>query len=652
MSHIRSLWVCLAYLIVLVDFIQPDRMNVCPRRQVVSYTRNVLRSRTVPYLTYYHWRGRETKYRTEYYTQDEIAYRTEVRHVCCDGYKGSIPNCQPVCMKKCPAHGFCSSPNTCSCHTGYGGSDCQPNCPAGCGKNEFCDQPGVCSCQNGYNRASSSDNCLPVCREECGHHSFCSEPGKCECEPGYEKMEGGTACLAVCSPKCGENARCQEPQLCTCLDGYKADANGNCLPFCQEDCGKNSRCVRPGMCECDNGYAGDEGGTNCRPECSTCPENGICMSPGVCVCKPGYVMRDDRCQPHCEENCPEYGHCVAPNQCECFSGYESPGADKKCEPKCSKGCSNGFCFSPETCVCNIGYLMGPNQVCEPQCSLNCIHGKCTSPETCSCDPGYRFQNNSHHICDPICDSGCSNGDCVAPNICICHDGYQPNNTNPVTSMCQPVCEDCKFGDCVAPNNCQCSIGYEKVNGVCESQTTTDSNEYSTTTEDSQTSTADLDPHSITTPNAIETPSSEVPHSNCTAGCMCWIEYDGMGTFNTAKCAKVCVDPQDQPCLDLDNCHCDLPSGQLVCQEDSSVDYSGENSRYVCHMLQAKKPKSEAEARIPERTESSQKWMVIMGSCAGMILGVAVAIVGTKYYRRSTFRQNIEVEQAIYESDLE
>ncbi|EDW88967.2 multiple epidermal growth factor-like domains protein 10 [Drosophila yakuba] len=360
MSHIRCLWVCLGYLIIFVDFIQPDRMNVCPRRQVVSYTRNVNKSRSLPYQQYSFWSGWQTKYRTEYYTQNEIAHKTEVREICCDGYEGSIPNCQPVCREKCPAHGFCSSPNTCSCHTGYGGSDCQPICPAGCGKNEICDQPGVCSCQNGYNRTSSSDNCLPVCREECGHHSFCSEPGKCKCEPGYEKMESGTACHAICSPKCGENARC------------------------------------------------------------------------------------------------------------------------------------------------------------------------TSPGTCSCDPGYRFQNNSHHVCDPICDSGCSNGDCVAPNICICHDGYQPNNTNPVTSMCQPV---------------------------CESQTTTDSNEYSTTSEDFQTSTADLHPY------------------------------------------------------------------------------------------------SEAEA-VSERTESSQKWMIIMGSCAGMILCVAVAIFGTKYYRRSISRQNDEAEPVMYKCDLE
>eukprot|EP00099_Drosophila_melanogaster_P018588 NP_609693.1 nimrod C1, isoform A [Drosophila melanogaster] len=620
MSHIQCLWVCLGFFMLLVDFIQPIGLNVCNRSQVVTYKRYVERSRVIPYQHRSFWSGWQTKYRTEYYTDEETAYRTVMRPSCCEGYEGSVENCKPVCRQQCPQHGFCSSPNTCSCNAGYGGIDCHPVCPTVCGKNEFCDRPGVCSCQNGYKRTSPSDNCLPVCEKECGHHSFCSEPGKCECEPGYEKVGNGTVFP----------------------DGYKNNSNGNCSPICPKDCGQNSRCVRPGVCECENGYAGDDGGTNCRPVCSTCPENGLCLSPGVCVCKPGYVMRNDLCQPHCEK-CSDNAHCVAPNQCECFPGYESSGADKKCVPKCSKGCTNGFCFAPETCVCSIGYQMGPNQVCEPKCSLNCVHGKCTSPETCTCDPGYRFKDNSHHECDPICDSGCSNGHCVAPNFCICHDGYQLNSTNPVTSMCQPICKGCQFGDCVAPNVCECNVGYENINGLCELQTTTDSYEYSTTTVELQSST--VDPQ-------LQTSTSEVPHSNCTAGCMCWIEYDGMGTFNTAKCAKICVDPQDKPCLNLDNCQCDLSSGQLVCQEDSDMDYSGENSRYVCHILPEQGARSEAEVRIPDRTGSSNKWMIIVGSCAGMIIGVAATIIGIKYYRRSTSRRNFEAEEAIVECDFE
>jgi len=134
--------------------------------------------------------------------------------------------------------------------------------------------------------------------------------------------------------------------------------------------------------------------------------------------------------------------------------------------------------------------------------------------------------------------------------------------------------------------------------------------------------------------------------------MCWIEYDEEGTFNTAKCAKICVDPEDEPCLNLDNCHCDLPSGQLVCKEDSSEDSSSEETHYICKMQQLKKARSEAEVRAHESTKSSTKVMVILGSCAGIILGAAIAVIATKYYRRSASRRSYEADEAIYANDFE
>ncbi|XP_070067578.1 tenascin isoform X2 [Drosophila takahashii] len=658
----QTLWVCLVILIVLIDFLQAHGPNVCNKPEMVTYTRSVYKSKSVPYQKHSFWSGWQTKYRTEYSYQDEVAYRFEPKYSCCSGYEGSIYDCKPSCKNKCPVNGFCVAPDQCSCNGGYGGSDCQPICESPCGKNEFCERPGECSCQSGYHRSSAHENCLPVCADGCGDHGFCSEPGKCECQPSYEKLENGTDCLPVCDPKCGQNSYCQEPQLCTCLEGYKADEQGTCSPICQEDCGPNSRCSKPGFCECEQGYAGDERGANCQPVCASCPENAKCLSPSNCICNPGYVMKDNRCEPHCEEDCSDYGHCVAPNQCECYEGHEETGEDRKCAPKCSKGCPNGVCYSPEMCVCNPGYLMGPNSVCEPRCSLNCVHGKCTQPDTCSCDPGYRFEENSTHVCQAICDSGCKNGDCMAPNICICHVGYQPNDTNPATSVCKPQCaEGCEFGDCVAPQECLCWRGYEKINGVCKPQTTTSTS--TSTTEAAKTSSesdaliANDDQQQRTTPKTEVTSSTEVlrvHHSNCTGGCYCWIEYDEEGTFNTAKCAKICVDPQDQPCLNLDNCHCDPPSGQLVCKEDSSEDGSSEESHFVCKIQQqGKKARSEAEVRVPENsTASSTKWMVIMGSFAGIILGAALAVVAAKYYRRSTSRRDYEADERIYETEFE
>ncbi|KAH8351955.1 hypothetical protein KR084_000855, partial [Drosophila pseudotakahashii] len=632
--------------------------NVCSNPERVPFNRRVLKFKSVPHQQYTYFGGWQTKYRQEPVWETEVAYRFEPKYSCCSGYEGSIYDCKPVCTKKCPANGFCVAPYQCGCNQGYGGSECQPLCPSACGKNEFCERPWVCSCQRGYHRSSPHESCLPVCADGCGDHGFCAGPGKCECEPLYEKLANGTACLPVCVPECGQNSYCQEPGMCTCSEGYKADEQGTCSPICPEDCGPNSRCTKPGICECEEGYAGDERGANCQPVCSSCPENGSCLSPNICICNPGYVLKDNRCEPHCEKDCSDFGHCVAPNQCECYAGHEETGEDKKCAPKCSKGCPNGVCYSPEMCVCNPGYLMGPNSICEPRCSLNCVHGKCTQPDTCSCDPGYRFVENSTHVCQAICESGCKNGDCMAPNVCICHVGYQPNDTNPATSVCKPQCaEGCEFGDCVAPQECHCWRGYEKTNGVCRPQTTTttytSTTEAATTTSESDALFANEDPHQKEVTSSTEN-IPRVHHSNCTGGCMCWIEYDEEGTFNTAKCAKICVDSQDHPCLNLDNCHCDPPSGQLVCKEDSSEDSSSEESHYVCKIQQhAKKAVSEAEVRDPENsTASSTKWMVIMGSFAGIILGAALAVLAAKYYRRSTSRRDFEADERIYQNDFE
>ncbi|XP_043949942.1 multiple epidermal growth factor-like domains protein 10 isoform X2 [Drosophila biarmipes] len=644
MYSFSLLFVCLAATICL------SLGLICSNQQRVTYMAKVPTFKSVPYQQYSYFKGWETKYRRETVWEDRVAYRYEPKYSCCAGYEGSIYDCKPVCKNKCPTNGFCASPDHCICKLGYAGPACEPVCTSGCGKNEICERPAVCSCQSGYHRDSTLGHCLPICPGGCGDHSFCSEPAKCECEPLYKTMGNATDCRPVCSPECGQNSFCQEPNLCTCLEGYKADERGICSPICQEECGPNSRCLKPGVCECEDGHVGDERGANCQPECSSCPENGSCLSPNVCTCNPGYVMKDNRCEPHCEEDCSDYGHCVAPNKCECYPGHEKSTVDMKCAPKCTNGCPNGFCFSPEKCVCNNGYLMGPNNTCEPQCSLNCVHGQCTHPEACTCDTGYRFKENSAHVCEAICESGCKNGDCMAPNICICHEGYEPSDINPSTSVCKPQCaEGCEFGECVAPHECKCWPGYEKVNGVCRPQETT-SLPTDTTATDGSTP-VDL---TTTTETDLRAPTKvlQVHYSNCTGGCMCWIEYDEEGALNTAKCAKICVDPEDEPCLNLDNCHCALPTGQLVCKEGGSEDSSLEETHYLCKMQQLKKARPEAEVRVRESTGSVTKLMVILGSCAGIILGAAIAVMATKYYIRSTSRRIYVADEAICENDFE
>ncbi|KAH8319125.1 hypothetical protein KR067_010215 [Drosophila pandora] len=633
-----QIWVFVALLeLYHLSGVESYGSHVCIRPEMVTYLYPVYKSKMVPYQEHSLWRGWQTKYRREYSWQDEIRYKMENRQFCCSGYEGSVEACKPICTRGCSGNSFCEAPEKCSCKEGYGGPDCQPVCPGGCGKNQVCNQPNRCSCQDGYEMGNSETDCVPVCPEACGDHSFCSEPGKCECNKGYTKLEGSTTtCEPVCEPSCGTNSRCQDPDVCVCDDGYQSDpAGGPCSPVCSEGCGNHSRCVRPEVCQCDEGYS--LVGNECQPICPKgCPANGKCMLPNVCTCDPGYLMKGDRCEPRCSPECSDYAHCVSPDLCECYPGYEKTGNGSHCVPKCSKGCPNGFCFSPEVCICKIGHLMGPDQECEPQCSLSCVHGRCTQPETCTCDQGYQFGNESQHICKPICEKGCLNGDCVAPDVCLCHVGFQPEPSNhSITSVCIPVCETdkCEFGDCLAPEKCQCWVGYEMTDKGCQRPTET------TTTQINPSST------SVTSADFLH-----LQDTNCTTNCSCWTEFDEDGALSTAKCARICQDEMDKPCRDLSLCRCDPHSGDLTCNNSGDEDYSSEETRYVCKVPKVRP--QEAEAKIAmQPTQKASTWVMLIAWCSGIIVLVAGAVAIYIFYRRNLQRPMDPMQAGIYENDL-
>uniref|UniRef100_A0A6P4FGM5 Multiple epidermal growth factor-like domains protein 10 n=1 Tax=Drosophila rhopaloa TaxID=1041015 RepID=A0A6P4FGM5_DRORH len=575
--------------------------------------------------------------------------------------------CSPICEEDCGQHSRCMRPGICKCDPGYdgirNGTNCQPVCSS-CPENASCSAPKVCFCNPGYMK--NGNLCEPHCDEDCGQHSRCVRPEICECEPGYDGIRNGTNCQPVCS-SCPQNGSCTAPEVCVCNPGFMKKGK-LCEPHCEEACGHHSRCVRPGICECERRYTGSEKGTNCRPVCSSCPENSSCIAPEVCICKQGYIKRGNLCEPHCEEACSDLGRCVAPNQCECYPGHEETGEDRKCQPKCSKGCPNGFCNTPEKCACNTGFLMGPNETCEPQCSPSCVHGTCTQPGTCSCDPGYRFKDNSQHVCEAICELGCKNGECMAPNVCICKEGYQPEDLNHPTSVCHPVCPTacvngtctapgecsclegytkssattckphcaagCEFGDCVAPNECQCLPGYENTDQGCQPQATSTSTSQppKRTSEavDSSSVRAQY-PTTTTATKGTEATYADLlqpHHSNCTGGCPCWINFKD-------------ADHQDKPCLNVASCPCNVTINEMFCN----------GTHYFCRVPQPIKPRSEHEVMLDEDSTSTPKWMVIMGCCAGIILGAVIAAGATNYYRGYTARRNFKTEAIFYKSSL-
>jgi len=61
--------------------------------------------------------------------------------------KGGEDRCTPVCKPPCKNGGYCSAPNTCTCHAGYEGASCElPHCDMECLNGGQCIAPNTCAC--------------------------------------------------------------------------------------------------------------------------------------------------------------------------------------------------------------------------------------------------------------------------------------------------------------------------------------------------------------------------------------------------------------------------------------------------------------------------------------------------------------------------
>lgn len=438
--------------------------------------------------------------------------------------------------------------------------------------------------------------------------------------------------------------------------------DGSCQPVCQQACPAHSSCSKPGECVCDEGYTIAVDGS-CQPICSpACPDNGSCLSPNVCICKPGYVLSQNHslCEAHCPESCADYARCVAPNQCECYPGFEMSQVEQVCQPKCSQDCSNGFCFAPDKCACNSGYLMGPNQTCEPQCSSNCIHGKCIAPNSCECEPGYRFATDSKDVCEPVCEPACELGTCMAPQLCICQLGYEPTSKElphlcrPSCTMscvngscvapekcacnagyvpadglnatsCRPSCSgDCSNGDCVAPEQCLCHSGYERTAAGCQLRL-----EVTTSTE-----------------RQLDELQQKEPGTNCSSiSCSCWRAWTEIEEA-AIKCVNICQDAFDKPCVDLKLCSCDQATGQLLCPAEEH------EQRLVCQATTAIRIDQQTEQNLGEAAHNSRrpavgtsKWPVILAWSAGSFIVLLLIIVASHLYLKHRRQEAIQEQES-------
>ncbi|XP_029160414.1 fibrillin-2-like [Nylanderia fulva] len=294
------------------------------------------------------------------------------------------------------------------------------------------------------------------------------------CCTGYELTEDLT-CEPKCHQKCG-NGTCVKPNVCTCNPGYEeTHSDPVCVPQCTHIC-VHGKCTAPEVCTCDYGYSLNKDGHTCEPVCNSgCDSGSYCSKPNHCACLNGYtdlfIPTDEgilhKCRAICKNLC-IHGKCIAPDTCACDTGYElDPENIFICKPKCEHGCLYGTCVRPNQCICDRGYsLENPSKPkCEPICSVPCVMGTCVAPESCSCFEGYGLFENSTYNCQPVCEKACFNGNCTAPGVCTCNKGFRLSGDESMKHVCEPYCEiSCEpFGTCTAPNVCTCFEGYRLAN---------------------------------------------------------------------------------------------------------------------------------------------------------------------------------------------
>uniref|UniRef100_A0A1A9WU35 EGF-like domain-containing protein n=1 Tax=Glossina brevipalpis TaxID=37001 RepID=A0A1A9WU35_9MUSC len=496
---------------------------------------------------------------TYHYSTIESYYEYVPERVCCSGYYQVDDECEPTCYPNCSLNSTCFKPNLCRCTTGYYGHDDHP----------------------------LAMKCNPYCEEPCPPNSKCAEPNKCTCVEGYREQVAEGQCEPICSQGCDINAYCEKPESCACKIGYEMVDN-RCEPICLQPC----------------------------------PDNARCIEPNRCLCSEGYQMQltsryDHYCEPICETKCSTFGKCVAPNTCECFDNYRMNSSTSVCEPICSDHCENGQCLSPDMCVCNKGYLMGPDNKCQPMCSQGCQQGRCIKPEKCECNKHFRLMENSTHLCLPVCEPSCVNGDCVAPNFCVCHKGYKHPNY-----FKYHICEEIY------------SSGTSTSEVTEESTETSTSVEIYTMTESSisplgflketfPTSTVkDISEQYVLSPQKVSNSSNNFTSlTECLKHCQCWQEYDDFGPLSSTTCTVLCTDDNDHECLNESLCKCNWKLNQLICDLEDGPHFQDNFDDFIVYQCKADSvlPVEMPDLEKRSKTAETSTYLLWIGVGSGLTI---------------------------------
>ncbi|XP_065181863.1 fibropellin-1-like isoform X3 [Sycon ciliatum] len=391
--------ICLAY------WVQGSSARLCTiqRSRTVQSCREVVEQYQEAYYTVcWNWDFSCTLYRVKYRKVPRCTSVSQnyTAHQCCDGYvaqggnssvcvpaatdnhgesqngtddggSGDVSSEKKECRKVCHNGGSCSSPNKCTCATGWKGKKCQTSvCSSPCLNGGRCTAPSTCSCEAGYTGSTCGD---AICSSPCLNGGRCTAPSTCSCAAGYT---GSTCGDAVCTSPCLNGGRCTAPSTCSCAAGYTGSTCGDAV--CTSPCLNGGRCTAPSTCSCAAGYTGSTcGDAVCT---SPCLNGGRCTAPSTCSCTAGYI-----------------GSTCGDDIDECVTGAAG----------CEHGCQNTF--GRYTCGCRRGYmLMNDNHTCAdiPECSRDnggCEH-QCIEElgsYRCQCNAGYAADRYNSTRCHDI-----------------------------------------------------------------------------------------------------------------------------------------------------------------------------------------------------------------------------------------------------------
>lgn len=311
--------------------------------------------------------------------------------ICHNGWKGSLCN-QCVRYPGC-LHGSCQKPWECACDEGWGGLFCNQDLNY-CTNHKPCMNGGTCfnTGQGSYTCSCPSGFTGTECQTllfDC-HSKPCLNGGTCTMTelPSVSYVNGNGTELSSSSRQ-----QHRRSYRCTCPPGWRGRHCEITTRSCRDSpCRHGATCeddsLRGYVCHCPSGYIG----TDCESqvdECSPnpCANNGTCtnnINGYRCTCLAGFT--GERCEINVDDcqgdPCLNGGTCkdqVNSFRCQCVPGYVGRLCQDKVDYCLAKPCANGGRCTSGTndyhCTCKPGFTGKDCSVDVDECrSAPCQNG--------------------------------------------------------------------------------------------------------------------------------------------------------------------------------------------------------------------------------------------------------------------------------------